>query len=68
MNRIILWGLVLVMALELISASPPLLGQQAAATIPPMQSPSENARGAFVPRHVDLWNVIGFFLLAALSW
>jgi hypothetical protein len=68
MNRIILWGLVLVMGLKLISASRSLSGQQAAAAILPVQSPSENARVAFVPRQADLRNVVGFFLLAALSW
>jgi hypothetical protein len=68
MRRITLWALTLVMILELISASRPLLGQQGAASILPVQSPSENARVAFVPREVDLWNVVGSFWLAALSW
>jgi len=68
MRRITLWGLALVMVLELISASRPLLGQQAAATILPVQSSSKNARVAFVPRQVDLWNAVKSFWLAALSW
>jgi hypothetical protein len=68
MNRMTLWGLALLMGLKLISASRSLSGQQAAAAILPVQSPSENDRVAFVPRQVDFWNVVGVFLLAALSW
>jgi hypothetical protein len=67
MRRITLWGLALLMVLELISASRPLLGQQGAVSILPVQSPSGNAVEAFVPREVDLWNVVGSFWLATLS-
>lgn len=67
MSRNTLWGLALVMVLELISSSRPRLGQQAAASILPVQRPSENAVVAF-PRQVDLWNAVGSFGLAVLSW
>jgi hypothetical protein len=53
--------------LGLISASRRLLGQ-GAVSILPVQSQSENARVAFVPRQVVFWNVVGLFWLATLSW
>jgi hypothetical protein len=50
MRRITLWGLALVTVLGLFSASHPLLGQQAAASIVPVQGGrSENALVALHP-------------------
>jgi hypothetical protein len=49
MRRITLWGLALVTVLGLFSASHPLLGQQAAVSILPVQGRSEKALVAFIP-------------------
>jgi hypothetical protein len=49
MRRITLWGLALVTALGIFSASHPMSGQQAAASILPVQGGSENAFVAFIP-------------------
>jgi hypothetical protein len=49
MGRIILWGLALVTVLGLFSASHPLLGQQAAVSILPVEGRSEKALVAFIP-------------------
>lgn len=49
MRRITLWGLAPVTVLGLFSAGHPLLGQQAAASLLPVQGKSESASVAFIP-------------------
>jgi hypothetical protein len=62
MRRVTLWGLALVTVLGLFSASHPLLGQQAAASILTVQDRSENALVAFIP------DTSIYGTLKALSW
>jgi hypothetical protein len=67
MRRITLWGLAPVTVLGTFSAGHPLLGQQAAASILPVQGRSKNAFVAFTPDRSIFGTLQGLWL-AALSW